>query len=203
MGWQYNAGRPGWREKVEDTLRVDIRLCERFGRQKPEQNYVLFWRSVNFDGVGSVQVSINRASLLATISLIAVRVGSEENIIKITHTSCNFGGRRMWFLCPRCDKRAAIIFTKDRVWACRTCLQLTYRSQCDGRISRLQKRQVKAETDLARISSRKGIHKKTRRRYWEKYVEADMAWEEGWLKQAAQFGARGRCKNLRFASLGA
>jgi hypothetical protein len=51
--------------------------------------------------------------------------------LPVTFTRAAFGGRRAWFLCPRCQRRCRKLFIDDRyrAVACRTCLHLRYRSQ--------------------------------------------------------------------------
>lgn len=50
--------------------------------------------------------------------------------IKVTRTSCNYGGTRPWFLCPRggCGRRVAILYGGSD-FGCRTCRRLTYPTQ--------------------------------------------------------------------------
>lgn len=40
------------------------------------------------------------------------------------------GGYRWWFCCPTCRRRAATLFINQRLWCCRLCAGLTYRSCC-------------------------------------------------------------------------
>ena len=54
---------------------------------------------------------------------------SEPYRVWIEWTSCNYGGVRAWFLCPRnCGRRVAILYG-DGSPACRHCNQLAYQSQ--------------------------------------------------------------------------
>ncbi len=47
--------------------------------------------------------------------------------VSFSFTSCNFGGERTWFLCPRCDRRRAVLYAYPG-FLCRTCNGLTYSS---------------------------------------------------------------------------
>lgn len=43
--------------------------------------------------------------------------------------SCNYGGKRSFFLCPHCGRRVCLIYCVDK-WGCRQCHNLTY--PCQG-----------------------------------------------------------------------
>jgi hypothetical protein len=48
--------------------------------------------------------------------------------ISFDFTSCNYGGLRPWFICMTCGRRVAKIYLGGKYFACRHCLDLTYRS---------------------------------------------------------------------------
>jgi hypothetical protein len=61
-------------------------------------------------------------------------VAGDENpgvqVILLTWTSCNYGGKRPWFICPSCwRRRVAILYRVDSDFACRRCQELVYQSQ--------------------------------------------------------------------------
>jgi hypothetical protein len=69
--------------------------------------------------------------------------------IRLTTTSCNFGGVRYWFVCPsvknsvQCSRRVGVIYIDRKYFACRCCHRLTYSSQhkySSRRLSRLIER---------------------------------------------------------------
>jgi hypothetical protein len=49
--------------------------------------------------------------------------------ITLTKTRCNYGGYREWFECPKCLKRAGVLYREDDDFRCRPCLGLGYWSQ--------------------------------------------------------------------------
>ena len=49
--------------------------------------------------------------------------------IRLAWIPCNYGGSRPWFLCPGCDRRAAILYVEGGRLLCRPCLGLSYPSQ--------------------------------------------------------------------------
>ena len=55
--------------------------------------------------------------------------------IKLTKTSCYFGGFRYWLLCPFCNKKMGKLYLLGRNdFACRHCLDLSYESRNKGGI---------------------------------------------------------------------
>ena len=63
--------------------------------------------------------------------------GDQKNCdywVSITSTHCNYGGVRLWFLCPgwkngvSCGRRCRKLYLRGIVFACRQCHDLTYES---------------------------------------------------------------------------
>lgn len=50
-------------------------------------------------------------------------------------TTCRYGGKRWWFVCPQasCQRRVGTLYVKNGVLACRECLRLCYASQNENR----------------------------------------------------------------------
>jgi Zn-finger nucleic acid-binding protein len=49
--------------------------------------------------------------------------------LKFTATSCRFGGRRWWLLCPTCGRRVGKLYRPGAEWfACRRCYGITYQA---------------------------------------------------------------------------
>lgn len=72
---------------------------------------------------------------LATISLlvengkIIITGNSIRGVtINLTHTACNFGGTRPWFICPKCKSRVEKLYLAKSLLQCRHCHNLTYMS---------------------------------------------------------------------------
>ncbi|HSV94796.1 MAG TPA: hypothetical protein VLH94_02375 [Spirochaetia bacterium] len=51
-----------------------------------------------------------------------------NQLIELTWSKCNYGGERVWFLCPACNKRIGTLYRKplSDIFLCRHCLNLTY-----------------------------------------------------------------------------
>jgi len=101
------------------------------------------------------------------IKLEYAREGEIESngfLLKLTETSCNFGGWRLWFVCRSCNKRVGTLFYSmyDSEPHCRNCLNLTYQDRQRKRelffeVFRLQRKANK----IKQKGLRKGIHKRT------------------------------------------
>jgi hypothetical protein len=50
--------------------------------------------------------------------------------IECTKTPCNYGGERVWFVCPSCRRRVGKLYLLNMLhscyWSCRHCQGLTY-----------------------------------------------------------------------------
>lgn len=110
---------------------LDVRKLQREGSLKPGRRSRLSWTRC-----GEVAASID---LLAHEGAVTMNYQSRsalgeweslEYSVWLEWTDCNFGGRRVWFLCPAkgCGRRVAILFG-GRIYACRHCHRLAYESQ--------------------------------------------------------------------------
>lgn len=76
------------------------------------------------------QIKINDLLKEETKGLIlASGIQIEDIKINLTTTKTMFGGIRLWFLCPTCNKRVGIIYKHPltQTLGCRICLNLDYR----------------------------------------------------------------------------
>lgn len=49
--------------------------------------------------------------------------------ISLTTSKTRFRGVRYWFLCPLCNKRRGVLYSRNNQIACRVCLGLKYKKQ--------------------------------------------------------------------------
>jgi hypothetical protein len=78
---------------------------------------------------------------VATINGTTIQV---NDTIGLERTPCHFGGNRVWFKCPSCDKRALVLYAGGSGhFACRTCHNLAYDSQCESKFDRNIRRLTK------------------------------------------------------------
>ncbi|KAA0914287.1 hypothetical protein [Psychrobacter sp. ANT_WB68] len=56
--------------------------------------------------------------------------------IQLTKTSCNYGGNRYWWLCPKCYQRTSTLYCAG-LYVCRHCIGANYGSQLQQPIDRI------------------------------------------------------------------
>lgn len=93
-----------------------------------------------------------------------------QSHVRLERTPCQFGGSRVWFACPRCHRRVAILY----LWgypACRTCCRMAYPSQSDDAIDRSWRRTRKIEARLG------GEWPVVRKPKWMRHATYERLWE--------------------------
>lgn len=89
--------------------------------------------------------------------------------LPIEWTPCNYGGERPWFSCPRCERRAAILYSLTGAeMRCRTCLGLTYPTR---RLSVADRLEHRARKLYARAGTHPAAswHHKPARMHWSTF----------------------------------
>ena len=80
-------------------------------------------RKISIDNlVREVNKDLKRAILEAKI-----QVFNQE--VKLTTTKTRFGGDRLWFVCPKCQKRVGSLYNSGTKIGCRNCLNISYMGQ--------------------------------------------------------------------------
>jgi len=117
------------KDATEDYRALDVRGLHRAGVLAPGWLGNWQWK--------------RRGAVVATIGIEAESRGSvrlryqvtirgerqaKDYAVPIIWTPCHLGGERPWFLCPCCGRRVAKLYA-HRIFACRHCLRLNYRSQ--------------------------------------------------------------------------
>jgi len=73
--------------------------------------------------------SISLADIqLSGVDLLSVEINHQ--LVKVSLTTCNYGGERAWFVCPKCFQRVGKLFRKPlaQQFFCRRCNDLAYLS---------------------------------------------------------------------------
>jgi hypothetical protein len=132
------VGRNSSKNTTSYYHQLDIRDLQRKGFLRP-----CGWVGLNWSRDGEVVASIR---ILAEFDRIVLSYRhqsygedwkSKEYSIFIDRTRCNYGGERVWFLCPGrgCSRRVAVLYGGS-VFACRHCYELAYDSQREQAHSR-------------------------------------------------------------------
>jgi len=92
--------------------------------------------------------------------------------IWISWTTCNYGGKRAWLVCPRgCGHRVAILYGESSL-ACRHCRQLAYESQRDSGWHRLLRQARKARMRFGgSVSLAEPLPGKPKGMHWRTYTQ--------------------------------
>lgn len=181
--WRWNS-----KETTESQRRIDIRWLKKNGYLQAGTMGILSW-SRRDKQTGAVGFRIEECQLILNYRHRSYDRDWEPVVqsVSFDHTSCNYGGYREWFLCPRCLKRVAILYGAGKYFFCRHCYDLSYSSQQEGPIDRIGRKarkaraKIGASTDLfapVRCSIPKGMHQKTFKRLKK---TADDATKHFWL----------------------
>ena len=141
----------------------------RFGRQ-----------FLSYTSVGPASSSLGRPGALKfSYQASGIPVEYEVSVVK---TRMHFGGHREWLVCPRCQKRFAILYLADRYFACRRCNGLFYQTNHEHRAGR---NLIKAERLWKRAGHEfSGEGQRPRYMQWATYnrlmERADEAYMASW-----------------------
>lgn len=131
-GWRYGAGRPGSHAKTAGKLSIDVRRLHRDGYLSAPRR--MTWRWTNGATI-DLETTPDAVTLVYRYREDAGQWRDVNQRIALTRTPCHYGGSRPWFACPRCGRRAAIIYLWN-IPACRKCARLVYLSQSEDAIAR-------------------------------------------------------------------
>jgi hypothetical protein len=186
--------RTSGKTKTEDSLPLDIRMLKRKGLIFPGG-----WISSKWSSRGNVYASIT-ADVHEDCLVLKYWYRKTEDVeqrIYFTWTPCNYGGQRIWFVCPYCCRRCAVIYSGGKYFACRKCCRLTYRT-CnetprDRIFTKAEKLREKIEAEPGSLNplpwlKPKGMHQKT----WDRIRhEIERLEDVGWASMGRSLGISG------------
>ncbi len=166
-GWRHGAGRPASRPQTSMAARLDVRKMARDGVLTTGATITWRWSS------GLLATMAVQETAIALDYLFEFIQGERRvhSHVRLERTPCQFGGSRVWFACPRCHRRVAILY----LWgypACRTCCRMAYPSQSEDAIDRSWRRTRKIEERL-------GGEWPARKPKWMRQTTYDRLWEAG------------------------
>src|SRR5258708_2534077 len=127
------------KETVESALNLDILELQREGFLKVAAGVAseIQW-TTNGKACSSVGYVLEKREGIPISMRLQYKTSEDQRSsdywVSITPTSCNYGGVRLWFLCPgwkngvRCGRRCRKLYLRGNVFACRVCHELTYES---------------------------------------------------------------------------
>ena len=170
---------------------IDVRRWQRRGLLSPGTFFSQTWTR-DGEPSGNIGVLVKDGSVT-----LGYRLGQGQPIeqpVYFTWTRPQFGGRRPWFLCPRCIRRVALLYLRGERWACRICCDLAYRSELGSKGCRGPMKARKIRVRLG--GNRSGIefpdkppymHWRTYERWREKHDAAvAKSWSGFWGSRFAR-----------------
>jgi len=174
-----------WDKKatLDEVKQIDVRYLRRNKLLKPGATGSLQWSSRG-QSRGNLHFTYQQDYLQLNYRY---KTGGDEwkpveEFICFDWTPCNYGGDRLWFKCPHCSRRVAILYGYGVRFLCRHCYKIPYSSQQEGRIDRAigQKHKLGARTfehyeHGEGWGKPKGMHWKTFNRLKERYWHYESA----------------------------
>lgn len=175
-------------------IRIDIRWLKRQGYLIPGGTGSMTW-SQGGEQTASIGFQMRQNQII-----LSYRRKSDddeweevEQNIWFDRTPCNYGGNRIWFKCPRCRRRVAILYGAIKYFFCRHCYGLTYTTQQLSPKDRLMEKARKIRRRMGGGSDMfepfpgkpKGMHWKT---YWMLREKAEQADELAWMLVGQRLG---------------
>lgn len=166
------------KSQVERQLQLDVRLLKRQGSLEPGKQGLITWTKGSRE-VARIHFACE-ASNAVRVLYKASRTGTSSShnyCLELLPSTCHLGGQRLWFACPDCCRRVAILylFPPNRRFTCRLCARLNYASQQQSREDTLIDRAHKLR---ARLGCTGGLFrpslselKKPRYMRWPKFWE--------------------------------
>lgn len=115
---------------IVDVPSLDVRRLSREGWLRPGLKGEWVWRGRRVRGNGEISLYA-----FPTALRVSYRIRGDTGFTPVSQTiplDCSVnhhGGKRVWFRCPCCTKRIAIVYMTGHGFRCRTCSALVYRSQ--------------------------------------------------------------------------
>ena len=167
---------------LNERIAVDVRDWQRRGLLHPGGHFSWSW-SVDGEVKDSIQVRVGEDRV--TLVYRQRRPGEDwrnvEEPVTFASTACHFGGCRIWFVCPRCHRRAAKLYSSTPYFLCRKCCGLLYASQNESDHDRALRRARKLRRRLGAGAGigdpiwdkPRGMHWRTFERLKEQAEQAD------------------------------
>lgn len=179
-----------WDRKTteEEVHRIDLRYLQKHGPLAPFSSGNLTW-SCRGELSGSIRFCV-KPDQMVLIYRAKANGGdwqSMEEPVWFDRTPCNYGGERLWFLCPDCRSRVVVLYGTGLRFLCRSCSNLSYASQNETLQGRMMRKSRKIRRRLGASESLfdtiwqrpKGMHKRTFQALRERASEAEaISWAE-------------------------
>ena len=187
MGWNNRA-------TTEDYHAIDVRQWKREGWLDGARRFKTTW-TCNGQETGSINVQTFPERVVLSYQ-VRGHGGEWEDLryaVPLARTPCHFGGSRVWFRCPKCGRRVAILYS-GKYFLCRHCHRLPYRSQGENQLDRTMRRanhyfdRIRSDNHRMWLEKPKGMRWKT---YWRWYDKGMAEMRKARVMAAGKWGSLG------------
>lgn len=155
---------------IEQSRKIDIRYMKKRGFLQPNITGSLSWKRAG-EPNGSINYTTYNDRLILSFRYKAQ--GDEwqpvTQTIMFDRTPCHYGKARKWFLCPKCNRRVAVLCGEARLFLCRHCSQLSYRSQNADKLERIRLKRNKLGNRIFVDYDNGYGYKKTKGMHWKTF----------------------------------
>lgn len=116
------------RALIEGSPRLDVRALARAGALRPGTVGHVTWGGQAAIITVVTSEAPDQLRLRYAVPRLDDRVEEVEEHVSLTTTPSTFGGRRVWFRCPGCKTRCAMLYGFGGRFRCRACHALAYQS---------------------------------------------------------------------------
>ncbi len=140
------------RTSAGHSLPLDIRRLQRCGAITPGCSCSWQW-TMNGNVYASIQIraEARQVELIYNYTPPGRPVEVVRQAVMLNTTPCTLGGQRLWFSCPTCPRRVAVIYGSGRHFGCRICKSLPYASQRESADDRAVRRAERIRKQLGWI----------------------------------------------------
>lgn len=178
------------KELADRQRSIDIHFMKKRNMLNPGYTWSLAW-SRNGQPTGDIR-GVTYKDRIVLLYRCRFDGGPWQDVkqpVLLTYTPCTYGGTRPWFLCPgvSCDRRAGKLYCAGRLFLCRQCYDLAYRSQREGWSDRLLTRAQNLRERLGGSGSMFDLFpEKPKGMHWRTYARLR---QQGQMLDAMQWSA--------------
>lgn len=199
--------RSSGKNTAESSLPLDVRRLKRTGCLIPGKYFEWQWSTG-----GNVRASIGITVQEDYLKLQYTHKKTEaiKQRISFDRTPCNYSGERVWFICPHCGRRCAVVYGAGKYFSCRKCYNLTYETCNETPRDRLSSKANKLRKKIGGqpgclnplpIFKPKGMHQRTwdKIRYQIRQLEGHVLADMGRQLDLAEYRTEKLKKRLGFS----
>lgn len=155
---------------TDSQRQVDIRYFRKSGLLRTGTTGTLTWSCEDVP-CGSIHFEVGSEAITLRYNYRSGE-GAKEDIREVVYfdkTPCNYGGHRLWFLCPECSRRVAVLYGAGKHFLCRHCYDLTYASQNEDAAHRANRRSYEIIERLGGDPNDEYYPEKPKGMHWSTY----------------------------------